>query len=141
MHSSSKIFDLPEKVVKRIYTLLMTLIPELESAVIEEQRALDNELSAWMRQRRELGSRDRRILSQTLFRHFRWLGWTRQTLKLELADALYVAARLEESASTIWSDHLAAHRQIAPVLEPLGAHSLEEKKEALETAFNHSLFS
>ena len=56
MHSSSKIFDLPEKVVKRIYTLLMTLIPELESAVIEEQRALDIELSAWMRQRRELGS-------------------------------------------------------------------------------------
>jgi 16S rRNA (cytosine967-C5)-methyltransferase len=138
MHSSSKIFDLPEKVVKRIYTLLITLIPELESAVIEHQRALDNELSTWMRQRRELGSRDRRILSQTLFRHFRWLGWTRQTLKLELADALYVAARLEESASTLWSDHLAAHRQIAPVLEPLGTHSLEEKKEALETAFNHA---
>ena len=66
MHSSSKIFNLPEKVVKRIYTLLMTLIPELESAVIEHQRALDNELSAWMRQRRELGSRDRRILSNAL---------------------------------------------------------------------------
>jgi 16S rRNA (cytosine967-C5)-methyltransferase len=113
----------------------MTLIPELESAVIEHQCALDKELSTWMRKRRELGSRDRRLLSQTLFRHFRWYGWTRQALNLELADALYVAARLEEVATTTWSDYLATQLHNTPLLDPVGAHSLEEKSTVLNNAF------
>ena len=56
MQDSSTHTPLPEKVVKRLYTLLSTLLPALELAVFEEQRALDNALSDWMRQRRELGS-------------------------------------------------------------------------------------
>ena len=70
---------LPEKVIVRLEEILFQLLPVLEESVADG-RAVDAELSTWLRARRELGSRDRRFLSESIFRHFRWMGWTRVNL-------------------------------------------------------------
>ncbi|MFA5689393.1 MAG: RsmB/NOP family class I SAM-dependent RNA methyltransferase [Kiritimatiellales bacterium] len=55
-----------------LHGLLETLVPQ----VIEQQKPADRVLAAFFKRRRELGSRDRRFLSECFFSYFRWLGWT-----------------------------------------------------------------
>ena len=96
---------LPEKVIVKLEEILFQLLPVLEDSVADG-RAVDAELSAWLRARRELGSRDRRFLSESIFRHFRWMGWTRVSLKLNLPEATLLSALLEQEAPTQWSEYL-----------------------------------
>ena len=82
MDHESKSKSLPEKVVRRHADMLVELIPELTRLVIEEGCPADGILSQYLRAHRELGSRDRRFLSQAVFSYFRWYGWTVNQLAL-----------------------------------------------------------
>ena len=129
---------LPEKVIHRLEQILFELLPPLEEA-IHSGRPADLELSKWMRSRRELGSRDRRFLSQAVFRHFRWMGWTRIALQQELPEAALLSALLEEPAESQWIQHLTQHITFPAPLAPLGALSLEDKIGQLNQTFQSSL--
>ncbi|MGK5092351.1 RsmB/NOP family class I SAM-dependent RNA methyltransferase [Deltaproteobacteria bacterium TL4] len=45
--------------------------------VCKKGKAVDQELTHILRTRRELGSRDRRLIQNVVFASFRWWGWTR----------------------------------------------------------------
>lgn len=129
---------LPEKVIKRLEQILFEILPPLEEAV-HSGRPADVELSQWMRSRRELGSRDRRFLSQAVFRHFRWMGWTRLGLQLNLPEAALLSALLEEPTESQWIQHLAKHISFPSPLAPMGALSLEDKIDHINQTFQSSL--
>ncbi|MFL2832239.1 MAG: RsmB/NOP family class I SAM-dependent RNA methyltransferase [Coraliomargaritaceae bacterium] len=129
---------LPEKVINRLEQILFQILPPLEEAVYSGRPA-DLELSQWMRSRRELGSRDRRFLSQAVFRHFRWMGWTRIALKQDLPEAALLSALLEEPAESQWIQHLAQSITFPKPLAPLGAQSIAEKVDQVNQTFQSSL--
>ena len=129
---------LPEKVIVRLEEILFQLLPVLEDSVADG-RAADAELSTWLRARRELGSRDRRFLSESIFRHFRWMGWTRVSLKLNLPEATLLSALLEQEAPTQWSEYLSKKIKLKMNLESLGPLSIAEKTAHLNKAFGSKL--
>ena len=55
---------------------LSIVMEKLLIAVFAEQRPADRVLSAMFRANRQLGSRDRRFISETVFAFFRYLGIT-----------------------------------------------------------------
>lgn len=135
MNPSHPTKPLPEKVIRRLEQILFDLLPLLNQAV-QNGRPADAELNQWMRNHRELGSRDRRFLSQAVFRHFRWYGWTHRTLQLNLPAATLLSALLEEPDSTQWIEHLSQYNTFPEPLEPLGQATLEEKVERLTQTFH-----
>lgn len=135
MNPSHPTKPLPEKVIRRLEQILFDLLPQLNHAV-QNGRPADAELNQWLRTHRELGSRDRRFLSQAVFRHYRWYGWTHNTLQLDLPAATLLSALLEESDTTQWIEHLAQYNTFPESLEPLGQATLEEKIERLTQTFH-----
>ena len=135
MNPSHPTKPLPEKVIRRLEQILFDLLPQLNHAV-QNGRPADAELNQWLRTHRELGSRDRRFLSQAVFRHYRWYGWTHNTLQLDLPAATLLSALLEESDTTQWIEHLAQYNTFPKSLEPLGQATLEEKIERLTQTFH-----
>ena len=135
MNPSHPTKPLPEKVIRRLEQILFDLLPQLNQAV-QNGRPADAELNQWLRTHRELGSRDRRFLSQAVFRHYRWYGWTHNTLQLDLPAATLLSALLEESDTTQWIEHLAQYNTFPKSLEPLGQATLEEKIERLTQTFH-----
>lgn len=61
-------------------------------AVFVQKRPADRELAAYLRQRTALGSRDRRLLSETLYAVFRWWGWLRHVAPGDLLRVTDAAA-------------------------------------------------
>lgn len=55
-------------------------------AVFVARRPADRELAAYLRQHPEFGSRDRRLISETLYAIFRWWGWLRTFAPQSLLD-------------------------------------------------------
>lgn len=53
----------------------------------------DRLLAAYLRDRRELGSRDRRVISEIVYGCFRWWGWTQKVLPGSFIEALVKAPR------------------------------------------------
>ena len=138
MNSSYTEKPLPGKVICRLEQILFEILPPLEEAV-HNGRPADLELLQWMRSRRELGSRDRRFLSQAVFRHFRWMGWTRIALQQELPEAALLSALLEEPAESQWIQHLAQRITFPAPLAPLGGQSLDEKIDRINQTFQSSI--
>jgi len=129
--------SIPEKAARRQAELLPGLLKLGTQTVLEKGLAADNVLGRFFSERRFLGSRDRRFLSEAFFSCFRWLGWTRLTTD-----------RLEAAAVLAWSlDHTEAHPAIEilhreaslPTLPPLAGLSLEQKAEALTVLFGKPL--
>lgn len=110
---------LPPQAVQRLATLAPEVVSRVGQAV-ERGIPADAELARLFREHREYGARDRRFLSDLVFSHFRWRGWT-----TSLAAAYGLDAALPHPAA----DALARNEGIAP--EPAGALPLEEKAEAV----------
>lgn len=113
---------LPEKIIARQRQLVTEMLEELSPHVLEKGHPADRVLARFFKRHRELGSRDRRFLSETFFSYFRWLGWTRP-LDLSLVEAASLAVHLDQT-------------EIHPALEskkwtPLGDKTLDEKLAAL----------
>ena len=118
--------NLSEKIINRQRQLVTEMLAELAPHVLEKGHPADRVLSHFFKRHHELGSRDRRFLSETFFSFYRWLGWT-QKLKLNWADAAALSAHFDQT-------------EIHPALQhpgwtPLGGKTLDEKLAALREWF------
>jgi 16S rRNA (cytosine967-C5)-methyltransferase len=127
--------SLPEKVVRRHADMLDELLPEITRLVIEEGRPADGLLSHHLRAHKELGSRDRRFLSQAIFSYFRWYGWTISKLKLTGAEACLIGAALDCTELGDSFQYLETRCKLPCPVEPLGGKPLAEKAATLNEWF------
>jgi len=118
---------LPEKVLRRQAELVVEILPEIARLVTEEKRPADVLLARYLRTHKELGSRDRRLISNTIFSFFRWYGWTVQKLGLDPLTAGLAGAALDQTELHPTLQYLNEHRENRCPLEPLGGKTLEEK--------------
>ena len=123
MDNDTKPQSPPEKVVRRHADMLNELLPEITTLVTEEGRPADALLARHLKVHKELGSRDRRFLSQAVFSYFRWYGWTINKLKLPVAEAAGNLAEIQARCAARVSarDHAgrSAH-DVSPLTLPLG---------------------
>ena len=110
---------IPEHAARKLAELAPVIVKHVAEAVAAGHPA-DSTLSNHFRSHHELGSRDRRFLSNLVFSFFRWRGWTRD---LDTVFALILSHRL---------DAVEIHPSIAILadkldLQPLAGLSLEEK--------------
>ena len=114
--------NLSEKIITRQRQLVTEMLEELAEHVLEKGHPADRVLARFFKRHRELGSRDRRFLSETFFSWFRWFGWTRP-LGLELGEAASLAVHLDQTE---------VHPALASNKWPaLGDKTLDEKLAAL----------
>jgi hypothetical protein len=135
MDNETKPKALPEKVVRRHADMLGEILPEITRLVIEEGRPADVLLSHHLRAHKELGSRDRRFLSQAVFSYFRWYGWTINKLALPAAEACLVGAALDCTEISDSFKYLEGRCSLPVPLEPLGDKILGEKAATLNEWF------
>lgn len=98
--------------------VVLEVLQDAVSSVADGQPA-DVTLTETYRRRRELGSRDRRLISQVVFSWFRWRGWLP---RLPLPRAAAIAAALDSKEKNAVLDRLAGEP-----LAPLGALSLADR--------------
>ncbi len=127
MDNDSQKKALPEKVLRRHRELLQELLPEFTRLVFEEGRPADSLLNHYLRSHRELGSRDRRFLSQSLFSFFRWYGWTVGKLNLEPLEACLLGAMLDTVELHQSFEYIKAHSNAPEALRPIGDLTISEK--------------
>ena len=119
---------LSEKIINRQRVIVTEMLEMLIPFVLEKQKPADRVLAQFFKNRRELGSRDRRFLTECFFSYFRWLGWTQQ-LDLSLIEAASLSVHL---------DLVEIHPALAPVDKPwapLGGKTLDEKLAAIREWF------
>ena len=114
--------EIPPHAARKLAELAPLVVQQVADAVAAGHPA-DSTLSNHFRSHRELGSRDRRFLSNLVFSFFRWRGWTKH---LETGPALVLSQRLDAAE---------IHPSIAiladtPDLQPLARLSLDEKAAA-----------
>lgn len=126
---------LSEKILRRHVEMLADLLPLATRLVLEEGRPADVVLAHHLRNHKELGSRDRRFLSQAIFAYFRWYGWTVNRLGLAPTEACLVGTLLESTELSESFAYLASRCSWSAEAEPLGRLSLVEKAAALEAWF------
>lgn len=122
---------LPEKVVRRHGELLAELLPDFSTLVIEEGRPADGLLNAFLRTRKELGSRDRRFLSQAVFSYFRWYGWSVKKIGLGHSEACLLGTALDSTELPESFQYLDKHLKMPFPVECMGGMDVEEKCERL----------
>lgn len=119
--------SLPEKVLRRHCELLGELLPDFQRLVIEEGRPADVLLNNHLRNHRELGSRDRRFLSESLFSYFRWYGWTVGKLALNPTDASLLSAMLDSTELHPSYRYIRTQSYLPMSMTPIGNLSLVKK--------------
>jgi len=118
-------------IAERQAELAAELVARMEREV-KQGNPVDTALSQLLRRRRELGGRDRRFLSELVFSHFRWKGWT-APLALLGPEAAAAAAYLLDAAAP----HPAARAMLelcrlpGDGLAPQGGRTLAERGQAL----------
>ena len=130
--------QLPEKVLKRHTELLGELLPEFTRLVIEEGRPADTLLNYYLRGHREMGSRDRRFLSQALFSYFRWYGWSVEKLGLNPSQACLVGVALDLPELPESFFYLATQCKLPFRINPIGGKTVEEKRDVLNELLKDS---
>lgn len=121
--------------MRRHAEMLAELIPEITRLVVEEGRPADSLLSHHLRAHKELGSRDRRFLSQAIFSYFRWYGWTVKKLELPPAEACLIGAALDSAELAESFQYLEGRCTLPCPVEPLGEKPLAEKAAVLNAWF------
>ena len=135
MDNNTQSNALPEKVVRRHAELLNEILPDFSKLVIDEGRPADSLLNAFLRTRRELGSRDRRFLYQAIFSYFRWYGWTVAKLQLDVQQASLIGTALDSTELPYSFHYLETCCKLPFSVEPLGALSTEEQRVKLNDLF------
>lgn len=139
MNNHYKNHQLPDKVIRKLHELTHRVVLSIEQSVMLNKRPADKELSAWFRSRKELGSRDRRFLSQVVFSYFRWHGWTQNNLRLSLDDSFLIADLLESETRSQWAAYLSNKSTLSSIPEPMGALTLNEKSQSLGKCLKKTL--
>lgn len=120
---------LNEKIINQQTRLAVEVLETMTPHVLEHRHPADRVLLRFFKNRRELGSRDRRFLSECFFSWFRWLGWTRP-LNLRPIEAAALSWRLDRTDL-----HVALQSAARSGWEPLGGKTLDEKRAALTVWF------
>ena len=120
---------LNEKIINQQTRLAAEVLETMTPHVLEHRHPADRVLLRFFKNRRELGSRDRRFLSECFFSYFRWLGWTRR-LNLKPLEAAALSWMLDQTDL-----HVALHSSAKSGWEPLGGKTLDEKLAALTAWF------
>jgi 16S rRNA (cytosine967-C5)-methyltransferase len=121
--------NLNEKIINQQTRLAAEILETLTPHVLEHRHPADRILLRFFKNRRELGSRDRRFLSECFFSYFRWLGWTRP-LNLKPLEAAALSWLFDRTDL-----HVALQSAAKPAWLPLGGKTLEEKQAALAVWF------
>jgi 16S rRNA (cytosine967-C5)-methyltransferase len=121
--------NLNEKIIDQQNRLVVEVLETLTPHVLEHRHPADRVLLRFFKNRRELGSRDRRFLSECFFSYFRWLGWTRR-LKLTPVQSAAIGWLLDRTDL-----HVALESAVRPGWIPLGGKTLDEKRAALAAWF------
>jgi 16S rRNA (cytosine967-C5)-methyltransferase len=129
---------LPEKVLRRHAEMLAELLPEITRLVVEEGRPADALLAHHLRAHKELGSRDRRFLSQAVFSYFRWYGWTVNQLKLPPIEACLIGTALDSPKLGESFQYLEGRCTLPCPVEPLGNQPLAAKAAVLSEWFKEA---
>ncbi|MDD3276636.1 MAG: RsmB/NOP family class I SAM-dependent RNA methyltransferase [Kiritimatiellales bacterium] len=116
---------LNEKIINQQTRLAVEVLETMTPHVLEHRHPADRVLLRFFKNRRELGSRDRRFLSECFFSTFRWLGWTRP-LNLKPVEAAALSWLLDREDL-----HVALQAAAKPDWTPLGGKTLDEKRAAL----------
>ncbi len=135
MDNNTQPSPLPEKVLRRHAELLSVLLPDFSRLVCEEGRPADTLLNRFLRNHRELGSRDRRFLSQAVFSFFRWHGWTVGKLGLSPSEACLVGAALDTTELPPSFKYMQNQFKLPPGIAPIGDQSVADKRDALNEWF------
>lgn len=77
----------------------------------------DVALRRWFSEHREFGSRDRRLISQSIFAEFRWLGWVNRIEDTKRRLAIALALDGEEQAARLFDPGLPKLPPNAPLLD------------------------
>ena len=72
--------DIPTKRIEAHSRICASATLLLLRQIMCENKAADRCLSTFLRQNHQFGSRDRRIISETLFSVLRWWGWLKYLL-------------------------------------------------------------
>jgi 16S rRNA (cytosine967-C5)-methyltransferase len=104
---------IPLHVARKMAEIAPDIVRHIHDAVAAGQPA-DSTLANHFRSHRELGSRDRRFLSDLVFSYFRWRGWTQN---MDFKSALILSHRL---------DAIDIHPAIAVLADPWNLHALGE---------------
>jgi len=115
---------LSDKIINQQTRLAAEMLETLTPHVLEHRHPADRVLLRFFKGRHELGSRDRRFLSECFFSYFRWLGWT-LALGLQSVEAAAISWLLDRT------DIHPALAAAAKGREPLGGKTLDEKSAAL----------
>jgi 16S rRNA (cytosine967-C5)-methyltransferase len=120
---------LNEKIINQQTRLAVEVLEKMTPHVFEHRHPADRVLLRFFKNRRELGSRDRRFLSECFFSYFRWLGWTRP-LNLKPVEAAALSWLLDRTDL-----HVALQAAAKPDWTPLGGKTLDEKRATLAAWF------
>jgi 16S rRNA (cytosine967-C5)-methyltransferase len=120
---------LNDKIINQQTRLAVEIIETLTPHVLEHRHPADRVLLRFFKGRHELGSRDRRFLSECFFSYFRWLGWTRP-LNLKPIEAAALSWLLDRTDL-----HVALQAAAKSGWAPLGGKTLAEKQAALTAWF------
>ena len=105
---------LPTQILASQTRALQDAAQHLFHAVFVQRRPADRELAAYLRQRPNLGGRDRRLISETLYAVFRWWGWLRHLAPATLRDVAESDTPVATPSTGTWEKML------------LGAYILED---------------
>ncbi len=117
-------------------------IHQLFTQVIQSKQPADRIIAEYFRTHKKHGSKDRRVIRESLFGLFRWHGWLQQFSQHYQANTswlitLVITAKIEQHT---WQDVIAAWLQFTHLTEletlNIEAHStLSRKQQVLEKAF------
>ena len=139
MKNDSNPKPLAEKVLRRHFELLKEILTDFSTLVFEQGRPADSLLNHYLRNHRELGSRDRRFLSQAFFSYFRWYGWTAGRLGLNPVEACLLGSLLDLSEQQPSLEYIQQQTSLPAELAPIGRLSLSEKCDTLNQWFSETL--
>ncbi len=121
--------NLNEKIINQQTRLAAEILETLTPHVLEHRHPADRVLLRFFKNRHELGSRDRRFLSECFFSWYRWLGWTK-ALQLPPLEAAALSWLLDRTDL-----HVALQGVAKSDWTPLGGKTLDEKRAALAVWF------
>ncbi len=119
-----------------------TTIYQLFNQVLHSKQPADRMIAEYFRNHKKHGSKDRRVIRESLFALFRWHGWLKQfsqhyPTNKSWFSALVVTAKIEQHT---WQDIYSAWQQFADLTELesltfLPHAKLTDKQQALQKAF------
>jgi 16S rRNA (cytosine967-C5)-methyltransferase len=111
----------------------LQLVFEQVLQVFYQQRPVDNWLTNYFRLHHQIGSKDRKRISNAIFGYFRWYGWLKKILPSDHTLALLLGYLLDDNGVDdmiqFWSGHCAAALNVTDKLDTIADSGLKQKQE------------